>query len=94
MDNYYIYDANGVHNNSYADEAMLYDSYNRITGDIFNDMNKQEAGMKLWFAYNKLLNSNNKIWNGMFEQPLHNADVKSELPSLQGGASGKAKERD
>jgi phosphoglycerol transferase MdoB-like AlkP superfamily enzyme len=78
MDNYYTYDADGIHSYSYTYDAKLYGHYNRITADIFNDKKKQEAGMKLWFSYNKTLNSNNKIWNGIFGNPLYQEEVKNK----------------
>jgi lipoteichoic acid synthase len=76
IDNYYIHDLNGIHNKTYTYDKDLYEKYSRMTGDIFSDQDKQETGMKLWFAYNKYLNNKNKIWNGIFEKPFFIETVK------------------
>lgn len=76
MSGFYTYDNNGILFNSYADDKELGDTYDHMTTNIYIDKNKQETGMKLWFAYNKMLNNNNMIWNGIFEQHPHADEVK------------------
>ncbi len=76
MDKFYTYNTNDIREYSYNFDAKLYDDYNNMPADIFNDKNKQEAGIKLWFIFNNMININNKIWNRMFEQPNYNKDEK------------------
>jgi len=76
MDSYYVHDADGIHKYEYTDDKALYEKYFRMKDDVSVDRNKQESGMKIWFAYNKYLNHQNKIWNGIFEKQSNNKTAK------------------
>lgn len=76
MDSYYVHDVDGIHKYEYTYDKDLYEKYFRRKDDISFDRKKQEFGMKIWFAYNKYLNNQNKIWNGIFEKQFNNKTAK------------------
>jgi len=60
---FYVNDERGIREFRLDNNVDWLVNFNRNSNDILKDYEKQDLALKIWYFYNKYLNSQKKIWN-------------------------------